>query len=234
MFLMRSKQSSRLWKLFKTSTARISSTEMSSVLNFHPKVNRERLYREKKGLEKRKDISDLPPIKHGRFYEPVARDKIYEYYKKDYDLHLPGTIFDPWHPICCSPDGMLFHKTLPLVKGLEIKCPFLKKNVPFTKENIPLEYLIQCFVCLQVTRADSWVLVFYDASDGVSVWYEIFPSRRLWKRIFLPAVYQFRTDLEGNDESLHQAGKRKSKMEQEKKKIVWEKLLEKTVPLFVL
>ena len=224
MFMLRANE--RVWGAYKKMTQRISSTEMSSVLDCNTRTSRKKLWEQKKGIITRKDLGELLPIQHGRNQEPIAREKIYEILKEHWELKLPKTVFDPEEPVCCSPDGVFYHREQDAVMGLEIKCPWLAENVPLTKEKIKLEYLIQCFVCLMVLRADSWLLVYYDATGGVGLTgYQVFPDSRLWTECFLPEVDRFQADLEGTKPCcLPRAEKKK------KKDWVREKLLELTVP----
>lgn len=249
MFMLRAKQGGHLWNKFKVISRRISSTEMSSVVDCNPKTTRERLWKEKLGKIARRDVSKLAPVVHGRVMEPIAREWIAWEMRHEWDLKTPQMLLDPDIPVCCSPDGVFYHKKNKLVKGLEIKCPFILKNMPQSKEAIHLEYLIQCFVCLHVCKADSWLLIFFfeDTRDQRSIQldptpvgylapvreaslvaFELFPDEHLWTSFFAREVAQFQKELQGN--SLH-PHPRKEKME--RKNWVREKLLALTVP-FIL
>lgn len=247
--MLRAKQSGHIWNKFKVISRRISSTEMSSVVDCHPRTTRERLWKEKLGKIARKDVSHLAPVKHGRVTEPIAREWIAWEMGDEWDLKVPQMFLDPDIPVCCSPDGMFYHKTKKLIKGLEIKCPFNGRNMPRTKEDIHLEYLIQCFVCLHVCRADSWLLIFFfedtrgqhsiqlaqgsggypaPAREASLVAFELFPNEHLWQSFFAQEVALFQKELQ--DSSLQAHSKQKKK---EKRDWVREKLLSLTVP-FIL
>lgn len=191
MFMLRTGQKSPLWSYFKGNSMRISSTEMSSVLHCNPRLSKKKLFLQKTKKVPKPDSSNLMPIQHGVYYEPVAREKVYDKLKHLYRLTLPGCILDPSSPLCCSPDGVLFHKGNNRMMGLELKCPFLSKNFPQSKDEIKTAYLIQCFVCLHVSRADGWLLAFYDSESDRAECYEISPDSGLWESIFLRESFLF-------------------------------------------
>jgi hypothetical protein len=195
MFMLRTSQKSPLWSYFKSNSLRISSTEMSSVLHCNPRLSKKKLFLQKTKKILKPDSSGLLPIQHGVYYEPVAREKLFDRVKHRFRLFLPGCILDPSSPLCCSPDGVFVDRVNGDIMGLELKCPFLSKNFPSSKEDIKTAYLIQCFVCLHVSRADCWLLAFYDSeSDRVSC-YEISPDLGLWQSTFLPESFRFATLL---------------------------------------
>lgn len=205
MFLVRLEQGSFVWKYFKETNKLISSTEMTSVLNCG-RISRKMLLEKKKDIDSKQKKEKTSSFEetfmyHGRIYEPVARKLIMENLPR-WDLLLPGVIRDIDQPICCSPDGIIENDLNNSMKGLEIKCPFYSTNIPTKKEDIRIEYLIQCFTCLHVTQVDSWLLVFYDASNNQMNWYEMLPNEDLWRRVFLTAVDLFVKELEDNKSHL--------------------------------
>lgn len=231
MFLLRMSQKSYLWSEFKRNQMnRISSTEMSSVLHCNPRMSYKKLFLLKSKREKNFPVfssSAVLPIEHGMLFEPIARSKIFEKMKSDWDLKLPGCVLDPSAPLCCSPDGVFFHKTFDKMLGLEIKCPFLPRNMPVTKHDIKTCYLIQCFVCLHVCRADGWMLVFYDAESNRLESFEISPDSSLWKEVFLSESSRFVDLLADNDGHVPPKKNKKDKI---KENVIRTRLLSKTKP----
>lgn len=229
MIMLRARQSSSLWKAFKETNRMISSTEMSAVVDSNSHTSRERLFQEKLGLLPRRDLSHVPAVKHGRRYEPIARDLIRERMGEDWDLKVPGVVISPDLPVCCSPDGIFYHREKDISVGLEIKCPFNPRNVPQKKEDIKVEYLIQAFVCMNVLCSDRYLLVFFDAESNTLTGYEMYPEENLWTSFFAREACQFRKELEDNTSGLSPTPHPREE-KRRKKKWVREKLLSITVP----
>lgn len=230
MFMLRSKQGGSLWTRFKTVNRRVSSTEMSSVVDCNSHTSREKLFLEKLGRSFRRDLSHVAAIQHGRRQEPVARTLIHERMDpEEWELKLPGLVVDPHLPVCCSPDGLFFHREKDVSIGLEIKCPYNTKCIARKKEDIKVEYLIQAFVCMNILCSDRYLLVFFDAWTSDLTAYEMFPDASLWTEFFAREACQFRKELEDNTSGLAPTPRPRGEKRQ-RKKWVREKLLELVVP----
>lgn len=228
MFLIRAPQQGRIWGEFKKRTIRVSATEMSCLFDANKYTSRQKLIKEKKGMVSRKNVDNMA-TRHGIDHEPIARDLLSEKLGEDWTMKLVGCVCDPDVLTCCSPDGMLYSKSGDVVKGVELKCPFRVENIPDSKEGISLQYLIQSFVCLHVTRADAWLLVFFDCRTQRLSGFEISPDSCLWEEVFLPELSRFQKDLK--DKQLRLPSKAEKKEREIKRIEVREKLMKLTKPI---
>lgn len=237
MLSIRAKQNGFFWQCIKNISLEkkkylISSTEMSALFHSNKRKSKRRLFNEKTKRIKRPNIENAA-VKHGRMFEDPARRIVQKLMGKDFELLQPGCIVDPSEPICCSPDGIFNSLISDLMIGLEAKCPFLPKNFVTEKEDIPIEYLIQCFTCIHVTRADSWLLAFFEAQSEFLSVFEIFPNDELWEDLFVPETRLFVQHMAQDNTSQAEIPK---KNEDDKKiqELIRSKLLEGTKKRFDL
>jgi len=223
MLALRAEQGKNFWKHWKKKTPLISSTEISAVFCMNKHKTRNQLFQEKKG--KPRPENDCPATRHGRLWEPYAIGKVLEHFPEEsWEFRRPGCLKAP--PVCASPDLVLFSLEADVMIGLEVKCPY-SAPIPKRKEDVCSEYLFQCFSCLMISRANSWLLAFYDTEYDRAQVFEIFPDSDLWERELLPRVEDFLRTVAGNTDLDRPFG-RKGKKEKSLEDVLRRKLLDKT------
>ena len=78
-----------------------------------------------------------------------------------------------------------------------------------------------------ISRANSWLLAFYDTEYDRAQVFEIFPDSDLWERELLPRVEDFLRTVAGNTDLDRPFG-RKGKKEKSLEDVLRRKLLDKT------
>lgn len=168
------KMPENVWRIYKQTVPRISSTELSSVLGLNKYKSRQRLFREKQSIGSAKVFSTAA-IQWGVDNEPVARDWFLMRFDPLDTLswRKPSLLLDYSYPICVSPDAVGENV------GLEIKCLF-SRLIPPSKQDIYAEHLIQCFCCVHVIRA-WWCLFYFNVNEPEkSLLYVVLPLLEAW------------------------------------------------------
>lgn len=135
-------------------------------------------------------LDHVPAIHHGRIWEPVAIEKARGILDPEHDAiwYKPAIVPDPYDPVCCSPDAT-FYKNKRFY-GLEVKNPF-SRPLPTSADRVDIQHVVQCFVCLHVTRADCWFLFYYSYKDDRYMIYRVNPDIELWRSEFVPRIEKF-------------------------------------------
>src|SRR5262249_19419810 len=125
---------------------------------------------EKKNGKLMKNVGFLLAAERGIYYEPQARTFFQDWFPEEkfmqsYAMRIPGTILHPTSPLCCSPDAMLIEEKNPgSYFGLEIKVPW-KKPQQILSELPTLPHYVQVQMCLAVTDAPAWYMLYYDPAE---------------------------------------------------------------------
>lgn len=103
------------------------------------------------------EVKATPDMQRGTELEPVARAE-YELQTGHRVYSVGGVYLDGRHNALASPDGLMPQHR----KGLEIKCPKLKKHIEYCMERtLPSEYAMQVYGGLLATGYESWDFVSY-------------------------------------------------------------------------
>ena len=129
---------------YETRQSIVTASDFAQALNLGKFGNRKQFFVKKAGYEQDTFNNNLPPLKWGVMFEPVAN----EIYMKRYDvnIHEFGLLKHPNNKFFgASPDGITSNGIM-----VEIKCPFKRK---ITGE-IPLQYYYQIQGQLDVCDLD--------------------------------------------------------------------------------
>lgn len=139
----------------------VGGSDASTFVRMNPYKTDNELWKEKKGLIKPKEISNVA-IEHGNDLEPVLR-LWFKQSNKEFDVQYQENVIlqskiNEWQ--LYSPDGLLFHEELG--KGiLEIKTTLIQNAnmLEQWKDEIPQQYYVQVLHGLLVTNFDYVVVV---------------------------------------------------------------------------
>lgn len=184
----------------------VSSTQISSVIHLNKHKSKRMLWYEKKGIRKERSVQGNQAVDDGVALEETAINvaldiidpgNLFAYFK-------PGIVVDPWSKTCCSPDLVmgLWHLNGkgPTLVGLEVKVPHTR-GIPESITDVPIEYIIQCFVSIHITKAEFWYLFFYNKhsrSPGSDALFIVYPNAEIWSLVNIE-VYDFIKSLERDE-----------------------------------
>lgn len=110
------------------------------------------------------DVDDVMtrPMLQGIRTEPVARS----WYELEFNVtvHQVGLVISSNDLWGCSPDGLVGETLKPedLERGLECKCPLLKKHLSYLDaDKLPDEHKLQCHGSMVVCELDEWDFMSY-------------------------------------------------------------------------
>lgn len=202
-----------LWLRVKRYSQLISSTSMGIVLGLDKYNSRHKLlqkhidakyirFEKIKDEEKKRSNDDFfqRAVQYGIKYEKDAIDTCCNYMTYMLDMNITeqidlGTYICTESCVSVSPDKILVVKNEEgdqILCGLEVKVPFVKKNIPGSIDEIRASYLSQCFTCLMTMKMIYWYLYFYDPDDiDCYILFRMKPDKSLWEEDILPLVCDF-------------------------------------------
>lgn len=199
-------QRTRSWIRVKTiaeDSGWISSSQASSVIHMNNYQSKTKLWRIMKKKENRARPFNQIAIDYGNFWEDAAL----RFAKKHIHWHSsitwvkPGMIFDPFSPFCCSPDALGYPDQPetaegPYPVGIEVKCPY-SRSIPQKNEDVSRAHVVQAFVCMMITRASLWYLVYFNPEkiEESTIW-RLQPSQKFWDWMKIEAEMFLTTEQE--------------------------------------
>jgi YqaJ-like viral recombinase domain len=184
MYSLLSTQGSFLWRMFRLSKMRISSSELASLLDVAH-------YKSKYSLIKEKSFSDFDrmandstsvAIRHGQMYEmmSIGRAKKILDPEDSFVWKRVGSVIDRKAKVACSPDAVFWNEKN--FFGLEVKTPYSKK-LPETVSQILPEHILQCLSSIHVVKAHSWFLFYFEVFTQKYKLFQIYGNSLLWDKI---------------------------------------------------
>lgn len=143
-----------------------TATTPAKWVGVHPWCTRQKAYREKLGLEKKRE-QDNWNLEWGRTMEPILREKVLERYLKGRSFEETGLWVKRYKNrlIGASPDGLIDSDTV-----LEIKAsvPGKEDDKPLV-DTVPMHDLPQILMQMEMTGRRNCLYARYNGSSGIAV-----------------------------------------------------------------
>lgn len=188
MFALFCEQGSEYWERVRKHNNKISSTQVAAVLSCSKYKSKTLVWKEFFGYKKPSEFVS-PAMAMGRREERNTLKECLDTLKITEKVYFIGVChaIDPTEPFSCSPDGCFVSKETGCLVGIEIKNTE-NRDPPQKKEDIPLDHLFQCFTCLNVTKAEYWILFTKCQNSGLTSAFKICPNPEAWEEIKALAI----------------------------------------------